>query len=118
MERPRRPTCKGVPRASIALFLRTLANDYQDLLREDCLAAAGQRGYAVTVYSADNDPDRQAPQIREVLAEKGAQRATVILVSPVRESTLLLTAYEAARAGVGWIVLNRSSDYLPELRKG
>jgi ribose transport system substrate-binding protein len=106
-----------VPRASIALFLRTLANDYQDLLREDCLAAAARRGYTVAVFSADNDPDRQARQIRETLAGRHAERPSVIFVSPVRESTLLLTAYEAARAGVGWVVLNRSSDYLPELRK-
>jgi ribose transport system substrate-binding protein len=106
-----------VPRASIALFLRTLTNDYQDLLREDCLAAAGRRGFSVTVSSADNDPDRQARQIRDCLSERSGQRASVIFVSPVRESTLLLSAYEAARAGVGWVVLNRSSDYLPELRK-
>src|SRR4051812_504161 len=74
---------KEVPRASIALFLRTLANDYQDLLREDCLAAAGRRGYEVTVFSADNDSDRQSRQIRECLAEKGSRRPTVVFVSPV-----------------------------------
>jgi ribose transport system substrate-binding protein len=106
-----------VPRASIALFLRTLSNDYQDLLREDCLAAAARRGYEVTVFSADNDSDRQSRQIRECLAEKGSRRPTVVFVSPVRETTLLITAYEAARGGVGWVVLNRSSDYLPELRR-
>jgi ribose transport system substrate-binding protein len=108
---------RGVPRASVALFLRTLANDYQDRLREDCLAAAGRRGYAVSVFSADNDPDRQAHQIRACLTDQSKERPGVILVSPVRETTLLMAAYEAARAGVGWVVLNRSSEYLPELRR-
>jgi ABC-type sugar transport system substrate-binding protein len=106
-----------VPRASIALFLRTLTNDYQELLREDCTAAAARRGYALAVFSADNDPDRQARQIRDCLAETSGTRPTVVFVSPVRENMLLVTAYEAARSGVGWVVLNRSSDYLPELRK-
>jgi ribose transport system substrate-binding protein len=106
-----------VPRASIALFLRTLANDYQEMLREDCIAAGARRGYAVSVFSADNDPDRQARQIRDCLASNEDARPTVVFVSPVREASLLLNAYEAARSGVGWVVLNRSSDYLPELRK-
>src|SRR4051812_19742604 len=75
---------RGVPRASIVLFLRTLANDYQELLREDCTAAAARRGYDLTVLSAENDSDRQARQIRDCLAEKTGPRPTAMLVSPVR----------------------------------
>src|SRR3954452_5989040 len=69
---------KWVPRASIALFLRTLANDYQEMLREDCIAAGARRGYAVSVFSADNDPDRQARQIRDCLASNEDARPTVV----------------------------------------
>ena len=40
-----------------------------------------------------------------------------ILVSPVRERELLGVGYEAARKGLSWIILNRSTAYLRELRE-
>jgi ABC-type sugar transport system substrate-binding protein len=101
----------------IALFLRTLANDYQDLLREDCLAAARRHGYVVEVFSADSDAEKQLRQIREVLDRPEGRRPKGVLVSPVRESLLFTSAQKAAKAGIGWVLLNRWSEQLVELRK-
>jgi ABC-type sugar transport system substrate-binding protein len=101
----------------IALFLRTLANDYQDLLREDCLAAAHRRGYAVDVFSADSDAEKQQRQLRDVLVAPEGRRPKGVLVSPVRESLLFNAAQRAAKAGIAWVLLNRWSEQLVELRK-
>jgi ABC-type sugar transport system substrate-binding protein len=99
----------------VGLFLRTLKNDYQEQTREDFLATAPAHGFTVEIVNADNDADRQLRQIRDFIRRPG-KRPLAIFVTPVRESGLLGAAYEAARLGVGWVVLNRSSDYLRELR--
>jgi ABC-type sugar transport system substrate-binding protein len=101
----------------IALFLRTLANDYQDLLREDCLEAARRHGYVVEVFSADSDAEKQFRQIRLVLDRPDGRRPKGVLVSPVRESLLLTAAHKAAKAGIAWVLLNRYSEQIVELRK-
>jgi RNA polymerase sigma-70 factor (ECF subfamily) len=103
--------------AGIALFLQSQKNDYQQLLREDCGAAAKRHGMSLRAFSADHDPKRQAAQIREVLAEKKASRPDVMLVSPVREADLPDLASEAGHRQVGWVLLNRWSESLPELRR-
>ena len=100
----------------IALFLRTLANDYQDLLREDCLAAARRHGLIVEVFSAESDAEKQLRQIRDVLDAPEGRRPRGVLVSPVRESLLFTVAHKAAKLGVAWVLLNRWSEQLVELR--
>ena len=100
----------------IALFLQARDNDYQQLLRDDCLTAASQRGFSVNVFFAEGDADRQVQQLRETLREPPAKRVLAVMVSPVRESTLVPTVHDALRAGVGWIALSRWSDYLSEQR--
>ena len=50
-------------RRGIALFLRSLDNDYQQRLRDDALAAAKRAGFNVTLYAAQNDGARQVAQI-------------------------------------------------------
>jgi ABC-type sugar transport system substrate-binding protein len=101
----------------IALFLQNGANDYQCMLRDDCQAAAARRDFLLTVYSADNDGDTQLRQIRAVFAAPRSQWPAALLVTPVREVGLLAVAHEAANLGIGWVSLNRWSDYLLELRQ-
>jgi ABC-type sugar transport system substrate-binding protein len=107
----------GMRQRSIALFLINQSNDYQDLQRSDCLAAARRHALLVDVHSADNDSEKQVRQIREVVNRARAERPVAILVAPVRESVLLGVAQDAVRQGISWVALNRSSDYLQELRR-
>jgi ABC-type sugar transport system substrate-binding protein len=100
----------------LVLFLRTFHNDYQDLLRADCLAGANRHAFQLQVFSADDDAEQQVLQIREALELARQVRPTAFMVSPVRESALLSIAHEVTRAGIGWIVLNRWNDNLLELR--
>jgi ABC-type sugar transport system substrate-binding protein len=96
----------------IALFLQSRGNDYQQLLRDDCLTTASQRAFTVRVFFAEGDANRQVEQLRDELRQPVATRATALIVSPVRESTLMPLVTEALRSRVGWIVLSRWSDYL------
>ena len=80
------------------------------------MATCARLGFSLDVFSADNGPDRQLEQIQQFLktTRKGS---TAILVSPVRERELLTAAYDGVRKGLAWVVLNRSSGYLRELRE-
>ena len=98
-----------------ALFLRTLANDYQQRLRADCTTTCSRFGFSLDVFSADNNAEQQLRQIQQFL-KKPQSGPAAILVSPVRENDLLATGYEVARKGWAWVILNRASAYLRELR--
>jgi serine/threonine protein kinase/ABC-type sugar transport system substrate-binding protein len=114
--KPEARSPKGsIERCRLALFSRD-DGEYQELLREDFLSAARGHGFSVRVFRAANDTDKQVSQIQECLREPHDRRPTVVMVSPVREVGLLSTAYEAARLGVGWVVLSRWWDYLNNLR--
>jgi ABC-type sugar transport system substrate-binding protein len=101
----------------IALFLRAVGNEYQELVREDCRAAALRHGLVVREINAQNEADRQVQQIQDCLSEPAALRPRAILVSPVEESGLRGLARDAARLGIGWVSLNRACDYLGDLRR-
>jgi ABC-type sugar transport system substrate-binding protein len=103
-------------RPGIALFLRSLDNDYQQRLRDDALAVAGWLGFNVKVAAAQNDPSKQCAQILEALAEPGVTDLAAVLVSPVRDDVLEECARKAAAAGVGWVLLNREGIYVERLR--
>jgi ABC-type sugar transport system substrate-binding protein len=93
------------------------AGEYQDLLRDECLQSAARYGFPARVFQADGDAAKQVAQIQGCLREEPQQRPTVIMVSPVREVALFSVANAAAQLGVGWVVLQRSSDYLDDLRR-
>src|ERR1700733_4100064 len=100
----------------VALFLNSVSNDYQRLLEEDCIAAARRRNASVQIFAANTDHDTQERQIRAALAQPLLRRPTVILVCPVREASLRLVAREAVTRGIGWVLLNRWSEYVLALR--
>jgi diguanylate cyclase (GGDEF)-like protein len=101
-------------RCQLALFCMD-DGEHQGVLRDDCLKAAARYGFPVRVFGADNDSQKQVAQIHECLREPPARRPTVVMVSPVREVNLRAVAYEAARLGVGWVVLTRWWDYVNNL---
>jgi ABC-type sugar transport system substrate-binding protein len=101
----------------IALFLRRKDDDYQELLHEQCVASARAHNFEVRVFWADDDVAVQVRQIEQCVGERDGLRPTVLLVHPVREVALVSTAHSAARAGIGWVLLNRWSDALMDLRQ-
>jgi ABC-type sugar transport system substrate-binding protein len=90
--------------------------EYQDLLRQDCADAARRHGFELRVVSADDDASKQAMQIQNSLEAAKYRKPVAFLVCPVREAALVSVAHAAARAGVAFVVLLRSSAYMTELR--
>ena len=107
----------GMPRRGIALFLRSLDNDYQHRLRDDALAAGKKAGFDVRLHWAQNDATKQAEGIAETLQAGDVAGLAAVLVSPVRDEGLEELARRAAAASVGWVLLNREGSYLESLRK-
>jgi ABC-type sugar transport system substrate-binding protein len=97
------------------LFLRG-DGEYQDLLRHDGTEAARRYGFELRVVSADDDASKQTSQIQNALDAARDRKPFAFLVCPVREAALVSVAHSAARAGVGFVVLLRSSAYMSELR--
>jgi ABC-type sugar transport system substrate-binding protein len=94
-------------RRGIALFLRSLDNDFQQRVRDDALTTGKRLGFTVTPVTAQNDPVRQVAQISAALAGADAEELAGILVAPVRDDGLADLAHQAARANIAWTLLNR-----------
>jgi ABC-type sugar transport system substrate-binding protein len=104
-------------REVIGLFLRSLENDYQQRLRDDALGKAAHLGLKVQMFSANNDPARQAAQIDKAVTGVTAAQLAAVLVSPVYDEALAEPARAATAAGIGWALLNREAGYLDALRQ-
>src|SRR5260370_30740621 len=69
-----------------------------------------------TVY-ADNDAITQSTQILKAIQADESQRPDAVVFEPVGGTALPQVARAAAAAGIGWAVLNRDANYIPELRR-
>jgi ABC-type sugar transport system substrate-binding protein len=108
-------TLRAARSRELWLFLRG-AGEYQDLLHQDCADAARRHGLVLRVVSADDDASRQTLQIQNCLDAAKSRKPLALLVCPVREAALVSVAHATARAGIGFVVLLRSSAYMTELR--
>ena len=106
----------SMPSRTFALFLRALDNEYQRLQKEEFYARAHLHGASVLEYDAANDPQLQVRQLRECL-RLPVSRPKGFFVNPVEESQLKDVAREAVHAGIPWASLNRTSDYVIDLRR-
>ena len=101
---------------TVGLFLTGL-NDYQERLKEDALKRAKHLGFELDVHLADNDAQRQINQIKTAIERRAVTRTTAIMVCPVSENALSAAGRSAVVAGLDWVLLNRSADYLEALRQ-
>jgi ABC-type sugar transport system substrate-binding protein len=97
----------------VVLSLITENNDYQREQASVAEAAAKRLGIQLRVVYAGDDPIQQPKQLLAAL--HADERPDAIIVEPVGTG-MLSVATVAADNGVGWIVLNRPSDYLLPLR--
>lgn len=103
------------PRLVVAL----LADDqeFQRLQADDARGAALHAGFDVQVLFAENSPIMQIQQLFKVIHVPDGQRPKAIIVETVVGEGLGRVASAAARAGVGWIIVNRKVPYLQGLRQ-
>jgi ABC-type sugar transport system substrate-binding protein len=107
------------PGKRVALFLLNQQNDYQAAIGRGAVEAAGQYGMALEVHDAAGQSPRQREQIQAVLAAGGKREGgtATLLVHPVFDGVHADLAREAARAGFGWVLLNRGAEYIDDLRR-
>ena len=98
--------------------LPTRDNDFQIEQGNSAKDTAKRLGFDVEVLFAENDPVNQSTQILDAIQRPADKRPSGVVFEPVRGSGLEQVAKTAVHAGAGWAVLNRTPDYLSELRRG
>jgi ribose transport system substrate-binding protein len=101
-------------------FLVSLTTNDNDYQREQAAAAeeaARQLGVDVQVIHADNDSITQSQQILNVIQSRSDSHPDGIIFEPVGGTALPQVARAAAAAGISWVVLNRTVEYVAEIRK-
>lgn len=101
---------------NVVVALITSDNDYQAEQAASATEAAARLGAKVQIIYADNDAVNQTQQLVKIIQDSG-QRTDAIIVEPVG-TEMIQVARAAVAAGIGWAILNRESEYLPELRRG
>ena len=97
--------------------LTTNDNDYQIEQAQSAEEAAGKFGVELQVIYADNDAITQSTQLLKAIQAGESHRPDAIIFEPVGGTALPQVARAAASAGIGWAVLNREANYVPEMRK-
>jgi ribose transport system substrate-binding protein len=90
-------------------------SDYQVAQYAAAQESVGRYGYEVEVVYAQSDAINQSQQLLKAIQAPAATRPDVIILEPVG-TPLAQVARTAAKAGIGWVVLNREVDYVAELR--
>lgn len=96
--------------------LMVAENDYQQEQAAEARNAAQRLGAELQILYAENDAVLQGQQLLEII-QSSDRRPDGIICHPVGTS-LTQVAHQAAAAGIGWAILNREADYIPQLRKG
>jgi len=101
-------------------FLLSLTNNDNDYQIEQAAAAeqaAGRLGAEVQIIHAENDSVTQSQQLLKIIQSRSDSLPDGIIFEPVGGTALPQVARAAAMAGIGWVVLNRDVEYIPELRR-
>jgi ribose transport system substrate-binding protein len=100
-------------------FILCLTNNDNDYQIEQAAAAgtvAKRLGVELQVIDAENDSVTQSQKLLKIIQSRGSLPDGIIF-EPVGGTALPQVARAAAIAGIGWVVLNRDAEYIPELRQ-
>jgi len=96
--------------------LITADNDYQLEQAAAAETTAHQLGINTRVIYAGGDSIEQSQQLLNVIQSRTAPLPTAMVVEPAGSTALPKVAEAAARAGIGWVLLNHDAAYLSGLR--
>jgi ribose transport system substrate-binding protein len=106
-----------MPKLKYLLSLPTDDNDYQQEQATAAKETATRLGLDLQVVYANNDAIKQSDQILKAIQSPAGARPDAILFEPLGATALPQVARAASGAGIGWVVLNRNAEYIPELRR-
>lgn len=104
-------------RLHILVSLTTRENDYQIEQAHAAEEAARKLEVDAQILYADNDAITQSTQLLHAIQSSEIDRPNAVVFEPVGSTALPQVAHAAVTAEIGWAVLNRDANYLPELRK-
>jgi ribose transport system substrate-binding protein len=99
------------------LSLTTKDNDFQLEQAASAQQTARQLGADLEILYAENDSITQSTQLLKVIQSAPESLPSAIVFEPVGGTAFPQVARAATAAGIGWAVLNREAEYIPELRK-
>jgi len=112
--------CRSVILMKKLKFLVSLTTDDNDYQTEQAAAAeeaARRLGVEIQIAYASNDSITQSQQILNAIQSRLDSQPDGIIFEPVGGTALPQVARAAVAAGIGWVVLNRSVEYIAEIRK-
>jgi len=98
------------------LSLHTQHNDFQLAQASSAEQVARKLGIDLDIVYADSDAVTQSTQILNAIQGRTQFVPDAIILEPISNIALPQAASAAAGAGIGWAVLNRTPDYISQLR--
>jgi ribose transport system substrate-binding protein len=92
-------------------------NDFQVAQAQCAEDTARKMGLDAEILLADDDAVNQSTQLLRAIQSPKELRPDAIVLEPVGGTALPQVAKAANAAGIGWAVLNRRPEYIPELRR-
>jgi len=99
------------------ISLPTSKNDFQLAQASSAEQMGQKRAIDLEIVYADNDAILQSTQVLKAIQVPVGARPDAIVIEPASGTALPQVARAACAAGIGWAVLNRAPDYIPELRR-
>jgi ribose transport system substrate-binding protein len=100
----------------LLVSLHTRDNDFQIAQAQSAEETGRKLGIDVETIFADNDAVHQSTQILKAIQASTDSRPDAVILEPVSGTALPQVARAAGAAGIGWVLLNRTPEYLSELR--
>jgi ribose transport system substrate-binding protein len=97
--------------------LHTKDNDFQIAQAAAAEEAAHKFGVDAEITFADNNAVDQSTQILKAIQNRPGSRPDAVVLEPVSGTALPQVARAASAAGIGWVVLNREPEYMPDLHR-
>ncbi len=107
----------SMKRPKFLVSLTTDDNDYQVEQAAAAEEAARRLGVEIQIVYAGNDSITQSQQILNVIQSRSDSHPDGIIFEPVGGTALPQVARAAVATGISWVVLNRTVDYIAEMRK-
>ena len=101
----------------IVVCLTSAEQEYQALQGEDAQSAGRRLSADVEVLFAEDNAVLQIQQLFRYVHAPEAERPAAILLHTRVPDGLERVARNAARAGIGWLLLNRTAPYIESLRR-
>ena len=103
-------------RPKVVASLLTKEQDFQSMQAMDAERAAARADLDLEIVYANNNGALQIVQLQRLIHAPVAARPVAIIAHTVAGEGLANVARDAAKAGIGWIILSRDVPYIDSLR--